>query len=277
MNNWGTLIIDNNYNPANDPGLTYLPEQQDWSASSYNDLKSWLQQVGYSAQEINALTSSQYDRNGYWKYRVAVALGLARWDSGMSGGLWSTLPKGKRLNGNGDKRVSSSELAWLVDFPYKDGSLGETKKNPKDMEYWFGYIDSYMPSGNTGMANANSSFRYRFGPKTFVNYLLERWRTHDQCADLAKTPEQPVQAVKDAVNFCMDLLTDMDSDDQVSFEDYATIGRHEMNLSRSYGPIAARVSEMQAVYYDNSTNIGGGIDKAIDELTGPRTGRPPPR
>ena len=257
MASWGTLDITSSYDPTTDSGLMYLPSGSNWSSNT--QLKDWFNMVGYSQQEINTLTGGN---TSDWKYRVAVALGLARWDSGKNNGLWSTLPKGKTKNtkGNGDDTVSAGELAWMVDFPYSQGS-------------WIEYIDTYMNSTSTWMYQTNADFRCRFGLKTFVNYMLEKRRTYADNPDLAKTPEQPVQAVKDALKYCMDLLTSSESSDHVSLEVYATTTHHEKDLTGTFTAVSDRLTAMQAAYYDNQTNMGGGIDQAIRELTGTR-GRP---
>lgn len=260
MNTWGTLDITSSYNPTADAGLMYLPKSVAWTSSSYNSLKTWLQNVGYSSSEITDLTSSANDGSGYYKYRTAVALGLARWDSGKSGGLWSTLPAAdiQATRGNGDSKISSNELCWLVSYPFSQGS-------------WLEYIDTYMSSSSTAMENTNTNFRYRYGLKTFVNYLLEKRNHYADTPDLAQTPEQPVQAVKDAVDYCMNLITEQESDDQVSLEIFAQSARHMKNLTKTCSQVSDTLKGMQAGHFDDWTNTGGGIDKGIIELTSSRS------
>ncbi len=257
MTTWGTLEMGSSYNPVDDRGLKYLPYNASWSSDT--EVRGWLQQVGYSSDEVTSLTSASYDTSGYWKNRVAVALGLARWDSGKNNGLWSSLPKGKTKNtrGNGDNKIESNELAWLVDFPYGNGS-------------WTEYVDTYMRSTSTRLYEANSNFQCRFGLKTFVNYMLEYRRTYAENPDLCKTPEQPMKAVKDAIDYCMDLLTDVESNDQVSLEIYASTTRHVKNLTKSFSTITDGIKDLQAAHYDPFTNMGGGLDLAIKELTSSR-------
>jgi Flp pilus assembly protein TadG len=257
MSTWGTLTMDSNYDPTKDAGLLYLPYGKSWSSNT--DLKNWLTVVGYNTAEINAICSSSNDGSGYYKYRVQVALGLSRWDSGISGGLWSTLPPGKtkKTKGNADSKISSNELASLVTYPYSGGS-------------WNEYIDTYMRSTSSAMYGANANFLYRFGLKTFVNYLLESHPSYADTPDLCKTPEQPLQAVKDAVSFCMDQITQQESDDQVSLEIFAQTAHHMNNLTKTYNAISSTLTGMQAGHYDSWTYTGGGIDLAIAELTSSR-------
>ena len=253
---WGNTI-DDGYDPSNDPGLLNLPRYQTWNNS---DLKVWYQQIGYTADEINALMGSGYDGSQDswgqygWTTRVAVALGLARWNSGMPGGLWQQLGEAP---GNGNGWVASAELVWLVNYPFEEGS-------------WTDYIYNYVRKPNTQMAIANSNFQYKFGIKTFINYLLEKQPSNHETSDLANTPSQPMQAVKDSVTHLMQELDELDTDDHVSLEVYGTTGRHEVDLTDDYFAVSGRLKEMQAGHYDIYTNIGGGLQRAIEELTSTR-------
>ncbi len=255
---WGNNL-DGDFDPAVDPGLMHFPRSQDWTN---DDLVTWYQQVGYSADEINALLSAEFDdasssSTDAWSCRVAVALGLARWDSGIPGGLWESLPPGLANNGNGNNWVGSSELTWLVDYPFDSGS-------------WQDYIYNYVGSTSTTMYSANSDFRYRFGLKTFVNYVLERRVSHSQTPELADTPTQPMQAVKDAVDFMVTMIDGLDSDDQLSLEIYGRTAHHEVDLTQDYQAVSDRLLEMQAGHYDSWTNMGGGLERAVEELSSSR-------
>jgi Mg-chelatase subunit ChlD len=79
-----------------------------------------------------------------------------------------------------------------------------------------------------------------------------------------------MQSVKDAVCRMMEIIEELQTNDQVSLEVYSTWGHHEINLTQNYSAISNRISQMQAGYYDNLTNIGDGEQKAIDELTSSR-------
>ena len=256
---WGLMYywgndVDASYQPSADPGLYYRPKGQNWNDS---DLETWYQYAGYSEDEINALMANSYDNNGAWPYRVAVALGLARWDSGIPGGLWESIPPGHRNNGNGNGWVGSGEVEWLVDYPFDSGS-------------WIDFIN-YTDQTSSSMYRADSGFRHRLGIKTFVNYLLEKKPEHDQTAELAETPAQPMQAVKDATAQLTQLLDGWETDDQLSLEIYGTTARHEVDLTRDFEEVSNRLTEMQAGYYDTWTNMGGGIQRGIEELTGARS------
>lgn len=253
---FGVEEIDSSYNPTTDTGLVRLPYNSTWSNTQ---LRNYILARGYSSSEANALMGSSYDSSGAYPYRVAVALGLADWNSGISGGRWQTLGLPP---GNANTWVSANELDW------KEKILGHSVSASSDI--WVNYIDSYMRGTSSEMYGANSNLRYRFGVKTFVNYLLEKRVSNSQTPELAETPTQPMQAVKDAVKYLCDFIDDLDSDDQLSLEIYATVGRHEVNLTHNHHLVANRLHEMQAGHYDSWTNIGGGLQRAVEELTSTR-------
>jgi len=259
---WGDETIDSGYNPKNDSGLIRLAKGQNWSDS---DLKLALEAQGYIPAEVDAIMSGTYDtHSSYPAYddRVAVALGLARWNSGMPGGLWEQLGMSPYDAGNGNDWLSGSELTWLESFG--DRSLEQSQ------DVWMDYINNYMPSRYTQMARANRYFRYRYGLKTFINYLMERTPEHENTPELANTPHQPMQSVKDAVSEMTQLLYDLETDDQLSLEVYGTTARHEIDLTDQYSEVSDRLNEMQGGHYDVYTNMGGGITRGIEELTSER-------
>ena len=162
---------------------------------------------------INFLASTQFENNAVYNgtevqqilntanhgslsryYRqTAAALGLARWDSGKPGGAWESIPGA--IHGNGDNRVDSWELTWVEPYFDQPGSR------------WLDYVQ-WAASSWSRMEDANGDFRYAFGPKTFTNFLMEQRFSHEQTPELAATPHQPMQAVKDAVEL-MDAVASM--------------------------------------------------------------------
>ena len=255
---FGTEVVDSSYNPTADSGLVQLKYNYDWNNS---DLESYLYAQGYIESEVDALMSNDYDTSGAWQYRVAAALGLAFWNSGHAGGLWETrgVPPGD--TGNGNNWVGSSEIEWAEAFG--DRSLSSSSS------VFLNYIN-YMRQTNTSLYRAHSGFYCRFGVKGFVDYLLENRPSNSQTPEFAGAPAQPMQAVKDAVGFMADLINELDTDDQLSLEVYGTIGRHEVDLTQSHLSIKDRMNELQAGHYDIYTNIGDGIQRAIEELTSDR-------
>lgn len=253
---FGTETVNAGYNPTVDPGLVRLPYNGNWNVAA---LTAYMQAQGYSAAEINALNSSANDAAGGYQYRVAVALGLAYWNSGIAGGLWQS--RGAPA-GNANTFVGSTELEW------REGILGRSADSSSSI--WLDYINNYVRQTSTGMYQANTNFRYRYGVKTLVNYLLEKRPSNSQTPELAATPTQPMQAVKDAVEYMTVMIDDLDTDDQVSLEIYGTTARHEVDLTNDFAAVPDRLNAMQAGHYDSWTNMGGGIARGIQELTSSR-------
>lgn len=250
MYDWGTEL-DEDYDPETDPGLIYLPQNSDW----YDDsIVTWFEQVGYTDDEIDRLLSSD-DRNT-WANRAAVAVGLARWDSGIDDGLWEDLPRGRRRNGDGDNRVENNELTWLVDYPFESGS-------------WYDYLNNYVAHRNASMLRGDNDFRYRVGLKTFIDYVLVKQASNERTPELADTPMQPLEAIKQAAEYLNEFLIDLNGNDHVALTSYSTDARHELDLTSDLEQVSARLNELQAQYYGESrTNIGDGISVAATELVG---------
>jgi len=245
---WGDVVMDpDTYDPRADAGLAHLPSSQNWDNAALSEA---LAARGYSAEEVSLIMS---DRDHYYKSRVAVALGLAIWRSGRPGGYGDQMGLS---GGDGDSRIESGEITWTVDYPYNGGS-------------WSDYMD-YVRSSASPMCEGDSNFKYKYGLKTFVDYLLMEQRSNAATPQLASTPAQPMQAVKDAVGLMMGILDSFESDDRVSLEIYATRGRHEVDLTEEYSAISARLNALQAAHYDGWTNIGDGIRRGIEELTSER-------
>ncbi len=256
---FGDMTIDTNYDPTSDSGLVRLPRSQNWNHAT---LENALVAQGYSGDEVDAIMSGSYDSDGAWDERVAVALGFARWDSGKPGGLWQQLGVPSWQAGNGNDWVGGGELVWTETFGNR--SVNTSKNIFQD------YINNYADKTWTSMYQANSAFRYRFGIKTFMNYLMERRPYHHSTPEFADAPTQPMQAVKDAVGHLVDTIYDLDTDDHLSLEVYDTNAYHEVDLTDDYNSVKYRLLEMQAAHYDSWTNMGGGILRAREELSSER-------
>ena len=251
----GGLHDGNSYDPNSDSGLVRLPYNVSWTNQ---ELELNLLSQGYNQEEVDAILSSNYDSNGAYKYRVAVAMGLAFWNSGKSGGLWEQRGINASDSGNGNSWIGGNELEWVEQITSKSMSTSSNM--------WLDYIDNYVKNSTTTMYSANSGFRYSYGIKTFVNYLMDRRPQNNQIPELSDTPTQPMQSVKDAVCFMVDFIGNMKTNDQLSLEIYGRTAHHEIDLTRDYINISSRLAEMQAGHYDTWTNIGGGIKKGIAEL-----------
>ncbi|MCO6435835.1 MAG: VWA domain-containing protein [Phycisphaerae bacterium] len=253
---FGDELMPEEYDPTTDPGLVYLPYRSNWSDAG---LTQYLRDRGYAASEVSAILAGSYDGNGSYPYRTAVALGLAYWNSGISGGLWSVR---SAPSGNGDARIDAGELQWAQ--PIMNYTIDESRS------IWLDWINRYVSSSRTAMAGADSDFRYRYGLKTFTNYLLESRTGHTVTPELADVPAQPMQAIKDAVGFLVELLDGLDAPDQLSLEGFGETGTHEIDLTTDFFEASARLNAMQPGEYVGWTNTGAGLERAIEELTSNR-------
>ncbi|MFH1746235.1 MAG: VWA domain-containing protein [Planctomycetota bacterium] len=239
MTVWGDPLIPGSYDPTSDPGLWYIKKYYNCSAPAAH---SSLVSRGYCDSEISALLSGSQDGNysGQWRNRAGVILGLATWHSGHTGGCD---PPG----GNGNNLVGDSETTWE---PTPEFALNWN---------WKTFVD-YVRNTNP------SQFRYRYGLKTFTDFLMEN-RPESYATDgLWGTPEQPLRATKDAVQTMVDVITALDSLDHLSLEIFATVARHQVNLTEDLQSVANTLYQRQSGHWDRCTCIGGGLQKAIDEL-----------
>lgn len=261
LTGWGEPIVLGEYSPTSDCGLYYIPR---YSTCSDADVVENLTTAGYTANERTALLSGSYDGNTtYYRNRVRVLLGLAGWKSKKKiGNVQDSKYTGGP--GNGDNVVDSNELTQEVDYPFNSGS-------------WDSYVD-YMV-GSSQMRDTDPNFRYRFGLKTFTNYLLEKRGNHGSTPELAEAPEEPLHSVKDAVQAMIDVIVGLETQDHLSLEAFGQYGYHCHNLTVPDSPddLAAALQEIpdtlngyQAGHFTAYTNIGAGFAKATAELTSER-------
>jgi len=257
MTGYGDPVTLGSYDPTSDSGLYYVRRLV---TTADPDVVENLAQAGYSAAEQSALLSGQYDSSSTsYQNRVKVLLGLAGWKSKKKGSKYTGGP------GNGDDRVDSNELTQEASYPFDQGS-------------WSDYI-SYVTSSSTQMENTDSNLRYRYGIKTVVNYLLESKAQHDKTPELADAPENPLYSVKDSVQVMINEIINLDTQDHVSLESFAQYGTHRVDLSvpGSGEDLATVLQEipdalfgLQAGHDTPITNIGAGMQEALEELTSER-------
>lgn len=257
MNNWGSQL-ESGYSASSDPGLWYIKKSTALSGATSTAVTAALTAKGYSSAERTAITGTTNDGNtNHWYNRVGTILGLATWKSGKAGGLY---PSG----GNGDNTLDNSEMTWIGYPSYRVTSTWS----------WTSYIDFCQSNSTYNNTSGDTSqctvFRYRYGLKTFTDFLLINWRQFNQTNNLWQTPEEPQRAIKDAVKELADTILAQTSLDQLSLEIFATTGHHEMNLTSDLESVPAHLYGMQAAHYDGSTNIGVGIQLAVAELQSAR-------
>jgi len=263
---WGEETLDDDYEPNNDPGFIHLARYgsspNDWTDPNLETYLSELTfeaDAQYSANEVQEILDTGHHGNATrYRRQVAVALGLARWNSGKAGGAWQSIPGSP--GGNGDDRIDGNELTWIEPF--------FNKPNPGNE--WLNYI--YRTQYSSRATSANSHFYYQFGVKTLVNYLLERRWEHSDIPELAATPHQPMQAVKDSVETMVEIMNTFEHNDQIGLVvyGYSVQDQVELQMQPNLELITTGLdglSNMQAGHYDGWTNMGGGLEAGIEMIT----------
>ncbi len=280
MDAWGEDVTNPSWDFLNDDGLVYLPRNSDWSLST-----AWasqtLQGMGYgqyTTAEIDAINSDAYDSSSTtYEYRVLVALGVYRWKSGKSGG---------QSGGDGDNKIESGELQLMVSYP--SASSNPSTYHKQVGGGWDDFVD-YVESSSSSMCQYSPSsqlygdpaLRYRYGLKTWVDYLQEKKYGETTSPGFAGSPQQPIGAILDAVQTSVDIIDDLESDDLVGLSAYATVGYgpddkpdHMSWLTDDLNLIRARVNMLQPGMWTTNTNVAQGIDEAINVLQNSDDARP---
>lgn len=139
-----------------------------------------------------------------------------------------------------------------VSYPYPSGS-------------WNEYID-YVQTDNTLYS---AGYRNRYGGITFMHYLMTKRDSYSETPVLWKTSEQPLTALKDAVDAFLAYLDQNSTDDRVAFALYTAsdnTAKLEQALTKTYTDVSTKVRQRQAGHYVGSTNISAGMTKGRLEL-----------
>lgn len=247
MTQWGSPLVAG-YNASTDTGLLYYKKGTTTSDSA---TQTYLTGRGYSTDEASILMGGSKDSDSnHWKNRICVLLGLADWKSGRAGGKYTT-------GGDGDNKVENSEMTNWAAYPSWRVSGWS----------WTGYVEWVAGSTYT---YGQTEFRYRYGLKTLVDYIITSFPQYSKNNNLWATPEQPTRAVKDAVQTMVNVITALDSLDHVSLEVFATTARHEIDLTDDVQSVPDTLYERQGGHYDTTTNVAGGLIMAIAELSSER-------
>ncbi len=282
---FGETLINSSYNPAGDDGLVRLRRGRQWSSGeigspNYTNMRMFLVGQGYSIEErdlIMANTSSS-TTNGYIKdadynsvsfssefsdkdrydLRVAAALGLVFWSSGRTDGLWQDLGLPP---GDGDFYIEPNEVHEAVAYPFPQGN-------------WFEYVQYMRDANNSNRAyDKLKAIKYRFGAKTFVNFLLEEKEMNSETDVSHYAYANPLHLTKNSLDVLMDDLVALDSADRIGLVTYGTtavvdypLPDETVELSENAADIKALYRARQAAHYSPATNIGQGIEMATGQL-----------
>lgn len=238
---WGSPLTPGSYAPGSDNGLWYIRKAQ--TTTNANAIQSLIGR-GYNTAERNAILSGTRDNTDatHWRNRCGVIMGVASWASGKSGGF---------PGGDGDDVLENSEVTWMATPSY-------------EMSWtWTNFIDFCQ-------ASSRGVFRYYYGPKTYIDFLLDQQRQYTDTNNLWATPQLPMVAIKDAVQAMVDTITEVDTLDHLSLHVFGTTARDEVQLTDALQEIPETLYGRQAAHYNPSTNIGEGIRLGIAELESSR-------
>jgi Flp pilus assembly protein TadG len=280
MKTWGDATTGPGWDFANDSGLVYLPQGSSWSLTS-NWASQTLSAKGYGSyisSEMSVINSSAKDGDAAaYQRRVLVGLGIYRWKSGKIGG---------QPGGNGDNVIDAGEVETMV--PYPSGSSNPSTFCTKVGGSWTGFVD-YVRSSSSKMNVYNPDqyiygdpgLRYRYGLKSWLSYGLETQGSDGSSPGFRGMPAQPMRAVVDAVQECLDIIGDLDSNDLCGTAAYGTYGYSPADkpnnlswLTDDLTTIRNQVGVLHAAMWTGSTNMAQGIDKGVDVLMNSANARP---
>ncbi len=290
------------YNPDRDHGLVSFPDLRrgTWGdEGDYGDIIGYLSrdrqyQGTFDSEDDSEIkfimgnytigrgTGARMDN---WVNRVAVATGFADWNSGLDveDAWWKVA--GLDRGGNGDSVLDDDEMIWGPEGDRgRTARLRDTSSSDYMKDLWREYA-LYVSMGRSSMTDGHAGFQWKFGVKTFANFMLDQRNSHADSPEFAKSPAQPMLAVKNAVKLLSDpSVLAPEYHDQLGLVSYGTSCRHEpypdadddpsMWLSFDLSVATSRLDELQAGYYDGYTNLHGGIRVGREALMTSPPARP---
>jgi hypothetical protein len=143
---------------------------------------------------------------------------------------------------------------------------------------WRDYADYVRGSSNLN----NQGYRYKYGYRTLMVYLMESRVANYQSEDLWRAPCYPFHGMKMGMDTFCQFMTDLSYGDQIGLVDYAVEARIETGLnedgadatvdlgadlmSTRYQDVNTIQKHKQAGHYSSNTATGDGIQKGIELL-----------
>jgi hypothetical protein len=129
----------------------------------------------------------------------------------------------------------------------------------------------------------NQGYRYKYGYRTLMVYLMESRFENSKSEDLWRAPCYPFHGMKMGMSTFCEFMTDLSYGDHIGMVDYAVDARIETGLnedgadatvslgtdlmSTRYSDINTIQSHKQAGHYSSNTATGDGIKKALELLS----------
>jgi hypothetical protein len=137
-------------------------------------------------------------------------------------------------------------------YPYPGGS-------------WDDYIDYVQDDYYVDAAGYENCY----GIMTLINYWLARQTGVDNTPGFDDVSQQPLTALKDAVDVFLSYLTSHSTDDRVGLSIYTysdDTAKLEQAMTKTYSLVSTITRNRQAGHYVGGTNISAGMTKARLEL-----------
>lgn len=219
------------------------------------------------------------------------------------GSGWSYGPLTGNISSLGSYNNDTNLIVVSIDSggyaPYpQEGrdSSGNLKGKPSESEsetLWRDYIRWVIDASNDGYSSllrvdSSHDYRYRYGYRTLMMYMLYMERRNDESEDLWRVPGYPFQAVKDGMSQFNSFLTNLSFGDALGMVSYGATAKKMNAISASEVSVPNNVLDVdlgseymtmdysqletiqlhhQAGHYTESTNIGEGVKFAREILT----------
>lgn len=241
----------------------YTPEQNyydDWSYTTSGDNNYSTTSDGY---QYRLYTQGSY--NGQLRRKPT------------SGGSWTTVDE--TTAPGYFPRIEES----AIPFPQegKSSSTGMRLGKPSvstSKSRWLAYADFVRTNGNLN----NQGYRFKYGYRTLMVYLMESRPSNSQSEDLWRVPHYPFHGMKMGMDTFCEFMTDLSYGDNIGLVNYAVEARIESGLnddgadatvnlgtalmSTRYQDINTIQKHKQAGHYSSNTATGDGIVKGIELL-----------
>ena len=234
----------------------YTPEQNyydDWDYTSSGDNRYYTSSGGY---DYRYFTQGSY--NGQLRRKLSSSNSWTTIDETLAPGYFPTIPES------------------AIPFPQegKSSSTGLRLGKPSvstSKSRWLAYANYVRTNSNLN----NQGYRFRYGYRTLMVYLMESRPSNSQSEDLWRAPCYPFHGMKMGMDTFCEFMTDLSYGDQIGLVNYAVEARVESGLtddgadvtvelgtdlmSTRYQDINTIQLHKQAGHYSSNTATGDGI------------------
>ncbi len=300
----GTYVVSSSADAIYD-FLELESEDQDGGVRFYDfdNYIGYKGKLGVGVHDLRFYSGFNQDINSF---RVDPGYRITLWDLPNYSG-WKVGPRTSDLASLG---IYNNDASWIViekvdsaDSSYEpypqegrnsNGSFKGMPSQSVSKQQWKDYISWVISNSNDGYSsrlriNSTYDYRYDFGYRTLMMYLLHQKRSNAVSEDLFRVAAYPFQAVKDGMTQFNSFLTDLQFGDSLGLVGYGATAEKLNSISSSevsapnsisnvdlgskflttdYSQIETIQLHHQAAHYSASTNIGDGVKAAREILTG---------